>query len=142
MSACTQINIPTYYTGDDGEEPCNGLTTNQNTVNTSNNMMHHDTAFRSTVVRDIGSLKATVNNLKREVQELRSKMCMGPTGTVECNSCPMYLRLKNPTSEKLDKALLESKLSTSILGFDITRTSPRYLILLEHHLLQPSELRS
>ena len=76
-------------TGDDGEEPCNGLTTNQNTVNTSNNMMHHDTAFRSTVVCDIGSLKATVNNLKREVQELRSKMSMRPTGTDECNSCLM-----------------------------------------------------
>ena len=38
-------------TGDNGEEPCNRLTTNQNTVNTSSNMMHHDTAFCSTVVR-------------------------------------------------------------------------------------------
>ena len=75
-------------------------------------------------VCDIGSLKATVNNLKREVQELRSKISMGPTGTDECNSCLMHLRLKNPTSEKLNKALLESKLSTSILGFDITRASP------------------
>ena len=111
-------------TGDNGEELCNGLTTNQNTANTSNNMMHHDAAFRLTVVCDIGSLKATVNNLKWEVQELRSKMSTGPTGTYECNSCLMHLRLKNPTSEKLDKALLESKLSTSILGFDITRASP------------------
>ena len=59
---------------DDGEEPCNGLTTNQYTGSSANNMMSHDTAFHSTVVHDIGSLKATVDNLKQEVQELRSKV--------------------------------------------------------------------
>ena len=42
----------------------------------------------------------------------------------ECSCCLIYLQLKNKTSEKLDKTLIEGKLGTSILEYEIIRISP------------------
>ena len=96
-------------------------TTNDNGGRTSS---YNDTTFRSTVVHDIGNLKASVDDLKREVQELKSKVSREPMTRDECSCCLMYLRLKNSTSEKLDKSLVELKVGTSILGYEIIRAYP------------------
>ena len=42
----------------------------------------------------------------------------------DCDTCFLYVRLKNSTKETLNDVLLESKLNTKILGYDIIRTAP------------------
>ena len=83
-----------------------------------------DTTFRSIVVNDIGSLKSTVDLLKQDIQTLKGQLNKGTTVIDDCDTCLLYIRLKHPTAETLCKALLESKLSTTILSYDIVRTSP------------------
>ena len=44
--------------------------------------------------------------------------------TDDCDICLLYVRLKHPTTDTLNRALLESKLCSTILNYDIIRTSP------------------
>ena len=83
------------------------------------------TVFRSTVVNDIGSLKTTVDTLKHDIQVLKGQLnSRSSAPNNDCDTCPLYVRFKFPTSETLNKALLESKLCTTILSYDIVRVLP------------------
>ena len=82
------------------------------------------TAFQSTVVSDISSLKASIDSLKEDIQALKGKLNKEPTAVDDCDTCLIYMRLKHPTTEILNEGLLESKLSTTILGYDIIRITP------------------
>ena len=80
--------------------------------------------FRSTVVSNISSLMSSVDNLKEEIQALKGKLNRDPTAVDDCNTCLLYVRLKHSLTEPLTKALLESKLQTKVLEYDIIRTKP------------------
>ena len=82
------------------------------------------TAFRSTVVSDISSLKSSVDSLREDIQLLKGRLNKDPSAVDDCDTCLLYVRLKNSTEETLNEVLLESKLNTKILGYDIIRTAP------------------
>ena len=96
----------------------------RSTTNENSTTRHNDDTFCSIVTNDIGNLKASVLDLKREVQELKGKVSSETRTRDECSCYLIYLRLKNKTSEKLDKTLIEAKLWTSILEYEIIRRSP------------------
>ena len=81
-------------------------------------------AFRSTVVSNISSLTSSVESLKEEVQILKGKLDRDPTVVDDCSTCLIYVRLKHSTTESLTEVLLESKLQTKILEYDIIRAKP------------------
>ena len=82
----------------------------------------HDTVFRSTVVNDIGLLKTTVDALKQDIQALKGQL--GSRTSDDCDTCLLYVRFKLPTSETLNKTLLESKLCTTVISYDVVRVLP------------------
>ena len=82
------------------------------------------TAFRSTVASDISTLKSSVDSLREDIQLLKGRLNKDPSAVDDCDTCLLYVRLKNSTEETLNEVLLESKLNTKILGYDIIRTAP------------------
>jgi hypothetical protein len=74
------------------------------------------TAFRSTVVSNISSQKSSVDSLRKDVQLLKGALNKEPSTVDNCDTCLLYVRLKNSTKETLNEALLESKLNTKILS--------------------------
>ena len=72
------------------------------------------TAFRSTVVSDISSLKSSVGSLREDIQLLKGRLNKEPSAVDDCDTCLLYVRLKNSTKETLNEVLLESKLNTKI----------------------------
>ena len=80
------------------------------------------TAFRSTV--EINSLKSSADSLREDIQLLKGKLNKGPPAIDDCDTCLLYVRLKNSTKETLNEALLDSELNTKIIGYDIVRTVP------------------
>ena len=85
-----------------------------------------DKIFRSTVVRDIGSLRTSVDSLKLELQELKSSLskCKCEGSHSDLDTCLLYIRLKNWSDEALNEALLKSKLNSNILAYDVIRLKP------------------
>ena len=108
-----------------GSEPETSMITNETNDGAT-------TAFQSTVVSDISSLKASIDSLKEDIQALKGKLNKEPTAVDDCDTCLIYMRLKHPTTEILNEGLLESKLSTTIWAMTLS----------ESHPLQPLGLRS
>ena len=83
-----------------------------------------DKIFRSTVVRDIGSLKSSVDVLKAELQQLKGAIgkCEGPQSDMD--TCIIYVRFKKSSDEQVTKIMLEFKLNSSVLAYDIIRFKP------------------
>ena len=108
-------------------------TTDQSQLNT----VTGDSAFRSSVLRDLGLIKSNIDLLKLEVQELKGKLNKHTSMVNEYDTCLLYLRLKHPTSEALGSTLLESKLNTTVLAYDIIKTvpTPAFRIKIQKSLL-------
>ena len=85
-----------------------------------------DKIFRSAVVRDIGSLRTSVDSLKLELQELKSSLskCKCEGLHSDLDTCLLYIRLKNWSDEAPNEALLKSKLNSNILAYDVIRLKP------------------
>ena len=53
------------------------------------------TVFRSTVVSDISSLKSSIDSLREDIQVLKGKLNKKPSAVDDCDTCLLYVRLKN-----------------------------------------------
>ena len=49
------------------------------------------TAFRSTVVSDISSLKSSVDRLREDIQLLKGKLNKEPSAVEDCDTCLLYV---------------------------------------------------
>ena len=74
------------------------------------------TAFCTTVLSDISSLKSSVDSLREDIQLLKGKLNKEPSAVDDCDTCLLYVQLKNSTKETLNEVVLESKLNMKILG--------------------------
>ena len=81
-------------------------------------------AFRSTTLRDIGTLKSTISTLKSELLDLRSTLNRLDNSINDMDCCFLYLRLKNVPGKVIDKALLESLINSSTISHELVRTTP------------------
>ena len=96
---------------------CNGLP--QISLKNENCTTRHNYDTCSIVTNDIGNLKASVVDLKQEVQEdyTKAEVSKETRTRGERSCCQIYLQLKNKTFETLDKT--EAKLGTSILEYEM-----------------------
>ena len=72
----------------------------------------------------ISVLKSSVDSLKEYIQILKGKLNKEPTIVGDCDTCLVYVQVKHPTTNTLNTALLESKLNSTIFGYDIIRITP------------------
>ena len=71
----------------------------------SNRSAAEEKTFRSTVVRDIGSLKTCVDTMKSELQELKSALSKDERSEDELDTCMLYIRFKKVNDDHVDKIL-------------------------------------
>ena len=90
----------------------------------SNRSAAEEKAFCSTVVRDIGSLKTCVDTMKSELQELKSALSKDERSEDELDTCMLYIRFKKVNDDHVDKILLQSRLNSSVLAYDMIRDKP------------------